>query len=306
MHCRGLLRLGWAMAITVERASSATMDDLAVAVASWQENGTAVQVHPGDFGWNCSFGIRGLVDSLRVWRQDGYLVAAGMVDDEAGLLRMAISPSAGEDQSFAERFVDDLSDPARGVLPAERGLVEVRCGDAVRNALSRAGWRPDEPWTPLVRDLSVSVEHCGLRIERIDAQHIRDDVVRDRIAVHRESFANSTFSLDRWQAMAASPFYRNARCLVAYDPQGHAVAATTVWSAGVGRPGLIEPLGAHSGYRGRGYGRAITRAAAAELQSMGAASVGVCTPASNVAGIAAYVSGGFTRLEPMTDFRRPT
>jgi ribosomal protein S18 acetylase RimI-like enzyme len=78
-----------------------------------------------------------------------------------------------------------------------------------------------------------------------------------------------------------------------------------VWSAGPGRPGLIEPLGAHRDHRGRGYGRGITMAAAAALQEMGSSSVTVCTPASNVGGVAAYVSAGFEKLPDVPDFRRP-
>jgi hypothetical protein len=32
----------------------------------------------------------------------------------------------------------------------------------------------------------------------------------------------------------------------------------------------------------------------------------VCTPSSNVGGVAAYVSAGFEKLPEVTDFRRPT
>lgn len=49
---------------------------------------------------------------------------------------------------------------------------------------------------------------------------------------------------------------------------------------GVGRPGLLEPMGVHADHRGRGYGRAISRAAAAQLRGMGSSSALVCTPRS--------------------------
>lgn len=106
--------------------------------------------------------------------------------------------------------------------------------------------------------------------------------------------------------MAASLAYRRARCLIAYDRDDNAVAATTVWSAGHGRPGLIEPLSAHRDHRGHGYGRAITVSAAAALQEMGSSSATVCTPSSNVGGVAAYVPAGFEKLPDVTDFRRPS
>lgn len=69
---------------------------------------------------------------------------------------------------------------------------------------------------------------------------------------------------------------------------------------------MIEPLGAHRDHRGHGHGRAITVAAAATLQEMGASSVTVCTPSSNVGGVAAYVSAGFEKLPDVTDFCRPS
>ena len=309
----------------MQQATVAMLEEVVDVVGSWQHDGLPVHVHPGDLGWLWRFGAQQVVDGLWLWRSDGRLdgrldglsdgrldgrsdgrlVAVGMVDGAEGLIRMAISPEVGDDEFFARRFVDDLSDSDRGVLPRGRGVAEVRYGPAVRGLLSRRGWIADESWTPLSRDLAAPVQDCGVRIETVDAQHVRDEVVRDRVAVQRAAFPNSTFTVKRWHALAASPAYRSGRCLVAYDTDDQAVAATTVWSAGSGRPGLIEPLGTHRAFRGRGYGCAIAVAAAAELQKMGASSVVVCTPTSNVGGIAAYLSAGFTKLADVTDFRRP-
>jgi ribosomal protein S18 acetylase RimI-like enzyme len=162
----------------------------------------------------------------------------------------------------------------------------------------------DESWTPLSRVLTEQVEDSDLRIEVLDAHNVRDRVVQDRVAVQRASFPNSSFSLERWQALAAGSPYRRARCLVGYDRDGAAVAAVTVWSAGDGRPGLLEPLGVHRDHRGHGHGVAITVAAAAALQEMGSSSATVCTPSSNVGAVATYASAGFRRLPDVTDFRR--
>src|SRR5262245_65554991 len=93
--------------------------------------------------------------------------------------------------------------------------------------------------------------------------------------------------------MAAGRPYANARCLVAYDEAGNAVAAVTVWSAGPGKPGLLEPMGVHRDHRRRGFGKAITVAAAAALRELGSSSAIVCTPSSNVGAVATYRSAGF-------------
>ncbi len=286
------------MSITLQIATPASLDEVADAVAAWQQDGGPVQLHPGDLGWHWRLGAEDLAGAVRVWRRDGHILAVGVVDD-SGLIRMAIAPSADQDDTFAAQLMADLSDPGRGVLPAGAGTVEARFGAAFRDLLRRSGWAADEPWTPLCRDLTAPVEDCGLRVEVIDAHN-----VQERVAVQQASFPNSTFTLERWHTMAAAPPYRRARCLVGYDRHGDAVATVMVWSAGQGRPGLLEPMGVHRDHRGHGYGTAITVAAAAALREMGSSSATVCTPSSNVGAVATYASAGFQRLSDVTDFRR--
>ncbi len=285
------------MSLTLSTPTVASLEEVVEAVASWQHEGGPVQLHSGDLGWNWSFGAAHLAESARVWR-DGEILAVGLVDD-AGLIRLGMAPSVDRDAAFAAQLLADLSDPARGVLPEGSACVEARSGTAFRGLLAESGWLADESWTPLRRDLTDEVEDCGLRIEVVDEHN-----VAQRVAVQRAAFANSTFSLERWQAMAAAPAYRRARCLVGYDANDAAVAVATVWSAGQGRPGLLEPMGVHRDHRGRGYGTAISQAAAAALREMGASSATVCTPSDNVGGVATYVAAGFANLGDVTDFRR--
>ncbi len=46
----------------------------------------------------------------------------------------------------------------------------------------------------------------------------------------------------RWRPVTP---YADARCLVGRNQLGESVAAVTVWSAGEGKPGLLEPMGVH-------------------------------------------------------------
>jgi ribosomal protein S18 acetylase RimI-like enzyme len=172
-------------------------------------------------------------------------------------------------------------------------------GALVQELLSQDGWKADEPWTPLRRDLTEPVEDPGVRIDVIGPER-----AHVRTAVQRASFDRSTFTNDRWRAMAAGLPYADARCLVAYDDQGNAVAAVTVWSAGPGKPGLLEPMGVHREHRGHGYGKAITVAAATALQELGSSSAIVCTPSSNVGATATYSSAGFQQLPEIRDHYR--
>jgi ribosomal protein S18 acetylase RimI-like enzyme len=273
----------------------ASLPEVTAAVASWQREGGPVQLHPGDLGWFWRFGADRLRRAVRVWRRDEQILAVGLVEG-TDLIRLAIAPGVDQDEEFATQLLAGLS---AGDDPEVR-LVEARSGAAFRELLGRRGWVDDEPWTPLRRGLVTPVEDCGLRVKTVAAHD-----VEVRVAVHRAAFPGSTFTAEGWRAMAAAPPYDQARCLVAYDDDGTAVAGVTVWSAGPGRPGLLEPLGVHHDHRGHGYGTAISVAAAAALREMGASSATVCTPSSNVGAVAAYASAGFEQLDEVTDFRRP-
>lgn len=144
-----------------------------------------------------------------------------------------------------------------------------------------------------------------LRIETFDSVDSDVHPVHDLVAGQRAAFGNSKFTVERFLNVAVSPPFRRGRGLVGYDAGGAQVAHCIVWSAGTGRPGLIEPLGVHRAHRGKGHGRSITRAAAAALREMGSSSVTVCTPTANEGAVRAYVSAGFTAAEPVSDFRRP-
>jgi ribosomal protein S18 acetylase RimI-like enzyme len=300
VHRHWPMELDRRVSITLQLATPASLDEVIGALATWQRDGGPVQLHPGDLGWHWRFGTEALAAAVRMWRRDGQILAVGL--DDSGLIRMAIAPSAERDDSLARQLLVDLSDPGRrGLLPADTKVVEARFGAAFRDLLRESGWVADEPWTPLSRDLTEPVEDCGLRVAVVDA-----DSAHARVAVQRAAFPNSTFTVERWHAMAAAPPYRRARCLVGYDAHGDAVAAATVWSAGQGRPGLLEPLGVHRDHRGHGYGTSISVAAAAALREMEASTATVCTPSSNVGAVATYASAGYEQLADVTDFRRPS
>ncbi|MDQ2750879.1 MAG: GNAT family N-acetyltransferase [Actinomycetota bacterium] len=264
----------------------------------WQYEGAPMQLHPGDLGWFWRFGAAATAAAVRTWSREGQILAVGLVDGPT-LLRLTIAPGAQRDAELAHQLVEDVSEPERGVLPAGKVSVEAPMGALVHDLLSASRWSPDAPWTPLRRDLTERVEDPGVRIEVVRKEH-----AHDRTAVQRASFDRSTFTDELWHAMAAGLPYADGRCLVAYDDQGDAVAAVTVWSAGPGKPGLLEPLGVHRERRGHGYGRTITVAAAAALQDLGASSAIVCTPSVNVGGVATYRSAGFQQLPEVRDLCR--
>jgi GNAT superfamily N-acetyltransferase len=210
-----------------------------------------------------------------------------------------------QDEPFALRIVADVGEPATGVLAAGDATIEARGASALSEQLAKEGWLPDEPWTPLKRDLVAPVEGTGLRIETVEP-----DRTAGWVSVHWSAFRGTPMPEERvrnfvngWRAAAEGPFFDGARILSLYD-DSDAVAVAAVWSAGAGRPGLIEPMGVHQDHRGRGYGTTMTRAAAAVLREMGSSSAIVCAESSNTGAVATYLAAGFSADVEVTDWHR--
>lgn len=292
------------MAIVLGKPDVRGLSAAADALREWQREGAPMQLHPGDLGWFWRFGGETTAAAVRTWSRDGRILAVGLVDGP-GLLRMTIAPQARPDEELARQVVADVGDAGRDVLTPGKACVEAPMDAVIQDVLAQQGWVEDEPWTQLRRDLAEpgrtagADTGAGLRFEVVGPE-----LAGVRAAVQRAAFDNSTFSEERWHVMAAGELYADARCLVAYDEQGHAVAAVTVWSAGPGKPGLLEPMGVHRDHRGRGYGTTITIAAADALRGLGASSAVVATATSNVGGVATYKAAGFKVLAEARDMRR--
>lgn len=287
------------MAIELSCPDPSHLDEVVEALRAWQREDAPVQLHPGDLGWAWQQGAEALAASVRTWSEDGDVVAIGFLDGP-DTLRLTVSPTAWSSEDVARRIVADASDPRRGVLPAGAVAVEVPDGTRVGELLAAAPWSAGESWTPLRLDLGRPVADAGLHVEVVTTQA----QVADCTAVHRSAWDSPRFTDERWRAVARGLPFSDARCLLARDATGAAVATLTVWSAGPGRPGLVEPLGVHADHRRRGHGASICRAAGHHLKDMGATSAWVCTPSSLHAAVATYEAAGFERMPPRLDLAR--
>ncbi|MFD7157083.1 GNAT family N-acetyltransferase [Kribbella sp. NPDC059898] len=279
------------MAIELSTAGTGELGSVVAVLREWIRDGDPSQLHPGDLGWFWRFGIERTAAATRIWRRDGEIVAVGMLD-EPDWLRTGIRPELLRDDELARRIVADVSVPATGVLVEGKAYVETPTGALVQDLLSKDGWKADAPWVPVHRDLSDPVPDPGVRVDVIGAAE-----AHERTAVQRASFAGSTFTNERWFAMSDGLPYADAQCLVLRNEIGESVAAATVWSAGAGRPGYIEPMGVHNLHRGRGYGTAMVLACARALRELGSSSVYTVTPGTNVGAIATYQAAGMRTLD---------
>lgn len=286
------------MTIVLNEPGAGGLTGAVDALRAWQDDRTPLQLHPGDLGWAWALGVERLAAAVRTWSADGRIIAVGYLDGP-DVLRLTTAPDLRQDEALAHQLLADLNDPERGVLPPGKVGLEIPNGALLREILLEAGWNLDEPWTPLRHDLSAPVKDSGLRIEVAGPQK-----AGVRTAVHRSAFGSTGFTEEIWHVLAAGPLYADARCLIGYDDQDNAVAAVTVWSAGPGKPGLLEPLGVHADHRGRGHGAAISVAAAAALREMGASNALVAAPSSNAAAVATYRAAGYEPLPERLDVSR--
>jgi len=301
MHAPGSRDGIGAVTYTLETPTVDDLHHVLEVLREWQVPDAPFQLHPGDVGWFWRTGAETTAASIRTWSRDGEHAAVGLLDG-ADLLRLAIAPDLQQDEGLAAQVVADVGQPDRGVLPDGEVYVELPVGAHVRDALGRVGWGSDEPWTVLRRDLSDPVEDPGLRVAVVGPE-----LAPAWSEVHRAAFGTPLTAeaiTERWHTLAGGPAFEEARCLLGFDEHDNPVASIIAWSAGPGRVGLIEPMGAHPDHRGRGHGRAITVAAAAALQEMGACAAAVATTTSNVGGVATYRSAGYAEIAQRLDRRR--
>lgn len=288
------------MTIELSRPAVGELDDVVTHLGHWQRTGAPIQLHPGDVGWFSLRGPDALASRLRVWRRDGEPVAVGLLD-EPTLIRMAMAPEVDGDSAVAEQLARDLGSADAGVLPRGAAAVEARAGVALRALLPQRGWVLDDPWIPLRLDLTeeppdLGVE-LGLTVEVVDETN-----AGDWFAVHAAAFGGRGGVY--WEQLRRSIPFRRGICLLGRDSSGAAAACIAAWSAGEGRPGLIEPLGVHPDHRRRGFGRAMNLAAGRVLRSMGAPEVTVCTPVTQTGAAEVYAASGFVTEDEVCDFVR--
>ncbi|WP_277207356.1 GNAT family N-acetyltransferase [Isoptericola croceus] len=292
---------------TLTTPTVAQLAEIARTLSEWQTADWRGFLHPGDLGWHSMVGAEKSAADLRCWTADGSIVAIGMFDGD-DLFRMAMDPSALDDDQLARQIEADLTSVR--ALPPGAVTVEARGALALQARLRAQGWDTGQPWTPLQLDLRAPVpanpRNVALRVEEIGL-----DEAEEWTAVHWSAFKGTTPSaeerqrlIQRWTTMATGPFAHLAHYLIGYDNIDQPVAVTTVWTAGIGRPGLIEPMGVHRDHHGHGYGTAITLAGAHALQQHGASTAAVVAENSNAGALATYIAAGFTTSEPVADLTR--
>ncbi len=276
---------------------------------SWRTAAPNVNATPADLEWWVASLAPGsdLGQRVRLWTGgDDRVLAYGWLNPPGDLdwhQRADLPPAtraAYVDAAIewaAQRAIADAS--AGGIDPP--GVLQawaMDSDDVLRGLLADRGWAPSpEPaYTHWYRRLdgAAPIEPlppvpAGYRLRpvRLPAD------LESRVEVHRDAFAPSRLSTDKYRVLASMPRYAPERDLVVEAPDGSLAAFAMVWwvpEAGVGE---FEPVGTHPDHRRRGLARALLRAGLGVLRRAGARGALVFSRTSNEASEGLYRSVGF-------------
>jgi ribosomal protein S18 acetylase RimI-like enzyme len=254
----------------------------------------------GDFGWKFRFGRQTVADSLTEFVDDDGAVGAIMLNDTPATWWFAIDPGLLLDEGLAEAIGDYADSLPRNLDISVDGP---HAQAAWRRAVARRGFDTS------LNDLYVHFWQPLSEADIVDVPGVAptrtDEDIADRVFVQRNSFERSTFTVERWHAMAEGPGFRPELDLVARTDRGEPAAALPAWFAGEGRCGMIEPLGTHPDFRRQGHGTRVLRAACSALAAMGANGVTVLTYHSSPAAVGVYRAAGFRCMDIISAMERP-
>jgi ribosomal protein S18 acetylase RimI-like enzyme len=284
------------VAIT-SRPASDTADLLAAGrlqSEAWLAVGPLVATTPGDLEWWYAQGHpAGLADLLRLWFDDDELVGWSW---RSGLdeLDWNVAPShraSGVTDEVLAWAVGSASEPLK-TWAAEYEPRRVR-------ALERHGFRRTDErltqWLRLLDDgraIPTPDVPAGYSLRAVEG----DDDVAARVEVHRQAFAPSRLTEEKYRRLMTLPHYRPEHDFVVVAPDGSFAAFTLAWWDPVGRVGELEPVGTHPHHRRLGLARATNLTAVQRLADLGARWVQVYSETANAAAESLYASAGFEVL----------
>ncbi|MFI5845533.1 GNAT family N-acetyltransferase [Catenuloplanes sp. NPDC051500] len=246
--------------MVVERRDLNGPDDLDALQEFTRRTWTAVsRWHIGDIAWQ--FGqydgpIPGTRTSL--WLEDGRVLAAvsahGTERQDGASLTFHADQARPDAADIALAWVrETYPDPSVSILETEHHLAA---------ALVRAGLRTDPD-----DDAPFFLAHRITLDEKLPAtdplpggatvRPVQDRAeLPRRAALHREIWAPSTVSDERYRTLAGRPAYRMEFDTVVEDRDGTFVAYCLGWYDDTNRAGLLEPIGTLEPHRRRGLARA--------------------------------------------------
>ncbi len=194
--------------------------------------------------------------------------------------------------------------------PGEPFRIEIAPLAIVQDALTAAGYRDTGEADfqlnaqPLDGPLAEPELPEGAVVRPVDVDDPAD--VAARVALHREVWESSKFSVEGYPRMREKPIYRPDLDLVVVTPAGELAAYVIAWWDPDSRTSLFEPVGAALAHRRQGYAKALLRDALRRVRDLGGERAYVVseTSADREPSRRLYASLGFSVLFPFTVWER--
>jgi GNAT superfamily N-acetyltransferase len=118
----------------------------------------------------------------------------------------------------------------------------------------------------------------------------------ERVAVHREVWAPSTFTRAGYDELRQAPVYRTDLDLAVQAPDGRYAAYLIAWFDPQARTLLLEPVGTRAEFRRRGLSRALILETLRRASELGADRVWVLSAHDDLPSNALYLACGFRQI----------
>lgn len=289
-----------------------------VSAASITAGPRAGHLHPGDVVWGLFQNMR-IIPSrvIRLFERSSGELAGFAWLTPPGHSIVTVAPGVADPHGTFDAITAwaeaHLIEAARDSgAPLEAITNEIASTDLTRRDwLTGAGYRPTGQadfqlnHQALDRTIPEVGVPAGAIVRAVDGADSRD--LAARVALHREVWAPSKFTVEGYARLRQCPLYRPDLDLVAVTPEGELAAYGIVWWDRVSRVGLFEPVGAAERHRGRRYASAVMTEGLRRLRALGAtdAVVGVATRVESEPARRLYASTGFDVVCRWDLWRKP-
>lgn len=272
---------------------------LALCSAAHRDQTHGEYYHTGDVIWQLFRADVGATASVRLWEDgDGNLLGFAMPDD--GHVALQVHPATRGDDRLEEAMLAWAEEACRRNATGETAPTldtDAFDDDLQRLAvLARRGYQRTDDGYIFVRfhqALDGPIPAPELP-PGFTVRYVADEAdFPERIALHREVWANSRVTMDSYRRMRAVTGYLPDLDIVAVAPDGTLASYCICWYDPESGTGQYEPVGTRPAFRGQGIGKAVIREGLRRLQAHGARLAIVHTNDTNTAANRLYESAGF-------------
>jgi ribosomal protein S18 acetylase RimI-like enzyme len=272
-------------------------------------------VHTGDLSWWMFYDDDDPThwqEHIFLWEQDGEPCGWSLVDPEWCSFDVYLLPEmrgTKEETYIFDWTIHNLTETIRGLGGHQiRTLwVSEHDGDHI-DQLKRRGFKQHESFMwYMEHPLNAHIPELRLPHDSIVRPIMGEAEIYKRAEASYNAF-KSTRRFDeywpRYQRFMRSPVYNPNFDLVTEAPDGQFASFCIIWPDPVNRIGLFEPVGTHSQFQSKGFGKAVVTEGLRTLKACGMNQAMVCAEYDNQAALDLYQAVGFKTKHKLLTFNK--